>query len=218
MAGSAIEHSDGGKAATPQGGLRPAVLLSWLALAIAVGFFGYFLLRAGALDSISQSPQAAPPADVTEEKVTVSTSSISGFDREQQPYTVNAQSAVQDPDEPNIIHLKTVTGKLSRASGQRFTIDAQRGVYDSDGKTLDLAGDVHIISLDRFVAAMPAARVMLEDKQLVTNERVLVTFDGGDIAANGMRISDQGKNIEFLNRVKVRLRSAADKEDKDGND
>ena len=198
--------------------MRRTTLISWVVFGFAVGFFVLFLIQAGTFDALTEYPDAPAPTGVTQEKVVVQTSSISGFDREQQPYTVNAQSAVQDPDKPNIIRLNTVSGKLQKSTGKVFTIDGKKGVYDSDSKTLDLAGDVHIISVGRFVATMAKARVTLLEKQLRTDDSVVVKFDTGDISADGLKITNDGKNIEFLSRVKVRLRAAASKQNKDGND
>ena len=198
--------------------IQPAVVASWLVLGLAIVFFIVFLVQAGTFSVFRDFPEPQPVQDVTQEKVVVSTSSISGFDREKQPYTINSQSAVQDPERANIINLKSISGKLRKSNGTRYSFDAQTGVYDSDSKTLDLAGDVHIISSGRFVASMPSATVSLQDKKLVSDAQVMVQFDSGDIVANGVRISNDGKDILFLNRVKAQLRSATSKENKDGND
>lgn len=210
--------ADQGNGRPYKSALRRPVVLSWLMLGLAAGLFVLFLVQAGTFEDLAAPPSAPAKVDVTQEKVVVGSSSISGFDRQSQPYTVNAQSAVQDPDKPNIINLQTVSGELRKVDGQRFTIDARAGIYDSDSKTLDLAGDVNIVSVGRFVATMPKARVSLTDKELSTKERVVVTFDGGDIVADGVEITNAGKNIRFLARVKAHLRSAAKKENKDGND
>ena len=210
---SAAERSTEGKTR-----LRTPTLLSWLMLGLAAGFFFLFLVQAGTFEGLTALPPEQVEENITQEKVVVGASSISGFDREEQPYTVNSQSAVQDPDEPNIIHLNTVSGELRKSTGRRFTIDAKNGVYNSDSKKLDLVGDVHIISVGRFVATMPRATVTLTDKELSSDERVVVKFETGDIVANGVRITSSGKNIEFLSRVRARLRSASNKENRDGND
>ncbi len=198
--------------------MQPAAIASWLTLALAIAFFILFLVQAGTFSSFSDYPEPAPVKDVTQEKVIVSSSSISGFDREKQPYTINSQSAVQDPERANIINLKTISGRLRKSDGTQYSFDAKTGVYDSDSKTLDLAGDVHIISSGRFVATMPSARVSLQDKQLTSDAQVVVQFDNGDIVANGVRITNDGKDILFVNGVRAHVLSAASKENKDGND
>ncbi len=194
--------------------LRPVVLLSWLALALTVGLLLTFLVQAGMFDTLARQDPVEQPEDLTQEKVVVKSSSLKGFDSEKQPYTIDSITATQDPDKPNLVSLNTVTGKLRKASGQIVTIAADNGVYNSRTKTLNLAGNVRIVSPDRFTATMPTARITLENKQLFTKDHVVVTLKSGDITSDGLKIVDEGKNITFLSRVKAKLRSSADKGNK----
>ena len=61
---------------------------------------------------------------------------------------------------------------------------------------------------------MPTARITLENKELISDDHVVVTLNTGDISANGLRITDNGKNIRFLNGVKAKLKKAAEKENR----
>ena len=193
---------------------RPVVILNWLAVAATIGLIITFLLQAGAFDALTEKPVVQAPKDVTQEKVIVKDSTVKGYDREQQPYTIDAINAAQDPDKPNIIQLQKVTGQLSKPSGQTFTITADNGLYNSRSRTLDLENNVVILSPDRFTARMPTARIILENKELISDDHVVVSLKSGQITANGLRITDDGKNITFLNRVKAKLTQAAAKENK----
>ena len=193
---------------------RPIVVLNWLALALTLGLLATFLLQAGMLQSMMETRKPAPPKDVTQEKVIVKTSTVKGYDLEQQPYTIDAVTAAQDPDQPNLIDLDKVSGELRKASGQVFTIAADTGTYNSRTRTLDLKHNVVIVSKNRFVAKMPTARISLENKELISDDHVVVTLNTGDISANGLRITDNGKNIRFLNGVKAKLKKAAEKENR----
>ena len=193
---------------------RPVVLFNLLALAVTIGLFVTFLVQAGVFEALTTEKPVEKPKTVTQEKVIVKTSTVKGYDSEQQPYTIDAVTAAQDPDEPNIIGLNKVTGELRRSTGQTLTIAADNGIYDSDARTLDLQNNVVIEAKGRFVARMPTARITLENKELITDDNVVVTLNSGDITANGLRVTDNGKNIRFLNRVKGRLNPAAQKENK----
>ena len=190
------------------------MVLNWLALALTIGLFATFLIQAGLFDLFAAKRAVEQPKDVTQEKVVVRSSSVNGFDREDQPYTIDSVTAAQDPDQPNLIALSGISGKLRKASGQEVTIASHNGVYDSDAKVLDLKGDVEIVSKDRFVAKMPRARITLDNKQLFTEDDVVVTLKSGDITSRGLKILDDGKNITFLSRVKAKLRYAGEKENK----
>ena len=193
---------------------RPVVVLNWLAVLLTLGLLVAFLYQAGAFGALTKTKTIIPPKDVTQEKVIVKQSTVKGYDREDQPYTIDAVSANQDPDQPNIIQLQQVTGLLRKASGNQFTITADSGVYNSRDRTLDLQDNIVIVSPGRFTAKMPKARITLENKELISDDHVVVTLNSGEITANGVRIADDGKNITFLNRVKAKLRQAANKENK----
>ena len=125
---------------------RPIAVMNWLALALTIGLLATFLVQAGMLETMMTPAKVTKPKDVTQEKVIVKTSTVKGYDGEQQPYTIDAVSAAQDPDQPNIIGLDQVTGELRKASGQVFTIAADNGVYNSRTRTLDLQNNVVIVS------------------------------------------------------------------------
>ena len=52
---------------------------------------------------------------------------------------------------------------------------------------------------------MDKANIVVEEKRLVSNSPVAVTFSGGTVNANGMQITDDGARILFLNGVKARF-------------
>jgi hypothetical protein len=60
---------------------------------------------------------------------------------------------------------------------------------------------------------MEKAHIEMEKKNLVANVPVLVEMGSGTITANGLKISNDGKNILFLNGVKARFTEAAKKGD-----
>jgi hypothetical protein len=45
--------------------------------------------------------------------------------------------------------------------------------------------------------------VFLDEKRLVTDAPVMVKMNRGKIAANGAEITESGKRVVFLNRVRV---------------
>ena len=92
-----------------------------------------------------------------------------------------------------------------RAAGTEFTITAETGLYDTEAKKLDLTGNVILEQKDRFKARMDRANVVVEEKRLVSESPVAVTFSSGTINANGMQITDDGARILFLNGVKTRF-------------
>jgi lipopolysaccharide export system protein LptC len=143
----------------------------------------------------------------------VKSSTITGLDSEKQPYSISASTAVQDKDKPNFINLDQVSGATSRTDGEKITFQSQKGLYNSDGKTLDLDRDVVIASAGRFTARMDKAHVVVEEKRLTSAVPVVVELNNGTINANGVEISNDGNNIVFLNGVKAHFEKSQSKGD-----
>jgi lipopolysaccharide export system protein LptC len=143
---------------------------------------------------------------VSHEQVTVRDSTITGLDKQNRPYSISANGAVQDKEKPNFIALDEVSGATNRNTGEAITFESRKGLYDSDVKALDLITDVVIKSAGRFTARMDKARVIVAEKRLTSNVPVTVEFTSGTIDANGVEISNDGNNIVFLNGVKARFR------------
>jgi LPS export ABC transporter protein LptC len=192
---------------TAQRALRRAALargLTWLAAALGAGFVVVFLVQAGLFTALlPQEP--APPPEVLPDQITAVQSTVSGIDREQQPYEVKAKRGWQDDKNPVLVHLEEPEGLFRRAAGTEYSITANTGLYDTGTKKLDLAGNVLLERKDRFQARMERALVVVEEKRLVSEGPVAVSFGSGTVNANGMQITDDGGRILFLNGVKARF-------------
>jgi lipopolysaccharide export system protein LptC len=183
-------------------GFALVVAVVLLAFAYQAGFFSLFTL-----------PQPQRPASQPAEQITVSHSTITGFDQQQQPYSVTAQSAIQDKDVPNHIHLNALSGNIRRGNGDTIDVKANSGLYDTEGKTLDLSGAVEIISKGKFIARMDKAHVIVKEKRLVANTPVAVEMPNGTIDAKALQITNDGNNILFFNGVHARFKSSGAKGD-----
>jgi LPS export ABC transporter protein LptC len=186
---------------------RFAQFISIALIAVAVLFTLLFFYQAGFFSVLM--PKQQPPAPVVEKAQQISSraSRVSGFDREQQPYEIAASEGFQDKDKPNLVHLQDLTGTLRRISGKTYEIEANTGLYDTKTKQIDLEGDVRIVEPGRLTATMSKALVQVESKSLDADVPVEVVMNGGNsrISAGGMKISDDGKTILFLNGVKARF-------------
>lgn len=186
-----------------------APLLSYASVGLAAAIAIAFFYQAGMFEALVPKEAPAPPKIDNPEQISAKESTVNGLDREQQPYEIAAESALQDKDAPNKVHLDRVTGKFRRTSGEVVEVEARKALYDSDTKLLDLDGDVRIVSKGRFTALMDKARVITENKALTSSVPVDVDFGSGTVHANGIEITNDGKRIVFLNRVKAIFKSAA---------
>lgn len=181
-----------------------ARFISWLAAALGLGLVLAFLAQAGLFSVFLPKPQVPPPS-VKPDQITATQSTVSGVDKQKQPYEVRARSGSQDNATPTLVHLEQPEGVFHRAGGAEYTIRADRGLYDTHVKMLDLDGNVALEQKDRFTARMAKAKVLVEDKKLMSDSPVAVTFTSGTVNANGMQITDDGDRILFLNGVRARF-------------
>lgn len=192
--------------------VRLSRLLSWLAGLIGLAFVGAFLYQAGLFHALLPADTPAPPA-VHPDQISAANSTVNGIDQENQPYQVSAVRGWQDEKTPTLVHLETVTGTFRKANGVEYAMTAATGLYDTTVKGLDLKGSVTVVQKDRFTAVMDSAHVMAKEKSLTSDVPVDVTFGSGTIHANGMKITDDGARILFLNGVKAHFQAAPAKGD-----
>ncbi len=192
---------------------RGSQVLGWLVILGIVGIVGVFLAQAG-LFSFLLPDEATPPKPVPNpDQITATDSTVSGIDRENQPYDVKAERGWQDETTPTLVHLETVEGHFRRLSGAEYTIRSGTGTYDTKLKSLELAGNVVIVQKDRFTARMDKAHVDVEEKKLTSDAAVDVSFANGTVRSNGIEISGDGTRILFLKGVKATFNAGSAKGD-----
>ena len=206
-----MTRSHGQRAARRHNRPRMSRIFSWLALAVTGVFAIIFFQQAGAFKSWTGTRAPVDSKKALPGQMAASSSTFTGFDKNQQPYKINAQSALQDEKDQNLVHLKKVSGQFRRTGGENLLLAANRALYDSDAKTLKLTGDVKLASQGRYTARMQEALVTVKSRQLVANVPVVVTFENGIIYANRLEITDGGKRILFSKRIKARFGGAGKK-------
>jgi lipopolysaccharide export system protein LptC len=182
---------------------RRARVASWALFGLAAALAAVFVVHIARFESAAPTRPVAETAAPVSTEVVVTDSRLTGYDRERQPYSVTAESAVQDSAEPNRVRLTGVTGELHRTSGDTLGLAARTALFDSKTDVLQLDGDVTLQSAGRFVAEMAKAHVTLADKRLRSQGPVRVTFDRGLITAGGLEITEDGNRVVFFDRARV---------------
>ncbi len=201
--------------------LTPAKIVSWLVLTATAVLLAVFIWKTGMFASLfSKKPETIVNMPLPDQ-VSSGISTITGFDKDKQPYKLTAQSVLQDEKVSDLAHLGKITGFLRKNSGKKLQLSARGGEYHKGKKILDLIGNIKIISQGEYTAYLEKARVTLKEKRLYAKVPVTVVFDRGIIRANGVDITDNGNRVLFFNGVKTSFNSSAasvsdDKADKKG--
>ncbi|MBR2412254.1 MAG: LPS export ABC transporter periplasmic protein LptC [Alphaproteobacteria bacterium] len=87
--------------------------------------------------------------DIVSKQFKMSGASFVGIDKNGEPFKIRAKTGYQEYDNPDIIYLDTVSGRINRTSdGKKITddISAKTGQYHRTNRTITLIGDVHVDS------------------------------------------------------------------------
>lgn len=192
---------------------RLAPLLSWIAALGGLAFVVVFLVQAGLFAYLVPKEKVTPPDVDNPDQITSYDSTITGVDKENQPYELKAKRGWQDKDRPELFHLEEVAANFRKSTGEAYNVTSRAARYDSKLKEADLEGAIVITQADRFTAIMEKAHVAVRDKKLTSDVPVEVTFGNGTIRANGLQITNDGADILFLNGVKAHFETAPAKGD-----
>lgn len=182
-----------------------ARVASWVAAIAGAGVAALFLVQAGTFRSLGPDTADSPPLIEKPDQITATDSTVKGVDRQNQPYEVSAQRGWQDKDMPHVVHLEHLTAAFRKPGGKVYNVTAPTGIYDTKLKQMDLSGQIVITEGPRFTARLLQARVMVEDKSLVSDAPVDVDLADGKITASGLQITHDGDRILFLNGVKAQF-------------
>ena len=146
------------------------------------------------------------------DKVTMEHPKMTGVRRDGRPYEVTAEAGVQHPREPNRMELSKLDAKMRLSDDGETRITGDAGIYDSGAQSLDLAGNVHIISAG-YDLAMQNAKMDFKTNAMFSQKPVQLTFKDGWVHADSMNMADNGAQITFIGNVQSQFNQAAESAD-----
>lgn len=120
-------------------------------------------------------------------------------------YDVSAQRAVQNIQNPKIIALEGVSGRIEMADGSWAKIESEKGVYDGTREWLTLDGTVTVTTSSGWHAVGPHAEADLKDGRIVSDKRVRISGRSGWIESDGLDIADGGRHLKFDGDVRMQF-------------
>ena len=122
---------------------------------------------------------------------------ISGFEGTRHAYEVTAAKAIQDLDNPKVFTLVDISAKVGVGADDTATIDANKGIYDSNSKALTLEDGITIVTTKGRKANFIDAAIDLEKGDLASDKALTISGAEGTITAKSIRVVDRGKRITF---------------------
>lgn len=179
-------------------------ILKWflpISVFMVVGFFILFLQGPSVVpDNVSITSVA-----VESGKLVMVDPVMDGFTKDQKPYQVKAERALQDVLVPDIIELQKMQANLPFADDKAAILTATAGVMDNGKNILTLSDGVELVTDDGMVVKLKNAIVNIGEGSMQTTEPVDIKREGMAITANQMDVVNGGKNLSFQDRVRVTL-------------
>lgn len=179
---------------------RMKVALPVIAVLLAIGFFGYSYLASPARVAVDVASSA-----VADGKLVMASPKLEGVTKNNLPYSMTAARALQNLDATGIIELEDINAKLPLDARNTATIEAQRGVYDRDKNTLEIATPIKVTTTDGMMARLNSASIDIGKGDMKTGEPVDIAVQGARITADSMTILENGKVLVFERRVRMQI-------------
>ena len=118
-------------------------------------------------------------------------------------YDVSAARAFQNIQNPKIIGLEGITGRIEMADGTWAKIESTKGVYDGTREWLTLDGSVVVTTSSGWRAGSEHAEVDLTNGRVVSDRRVLIAGRNGSIESDRIDVGDGGHRLLFEGNVRM---------------
>ena len=177
--------------------LRRLILLGALAGCLALIAFVVF----DPLRAIVPANVTLDSAGLTGSRVTMNKPKMSGFRKDGRPYDFTAETAVQDLKVPNVLELNRLDAHVTMSDKGVAHVTADVGIYDSSKETMELNGNIHIVSDSGYDVRMKKAHVEFKGGAVTSDAPVTVQMSTGTVAADAMHMADNGAEISFEGNV-----------------
>lgn len=140
--------------------------------------------------------------NISTKSLTIDKPRFSGFNGTARSYDISAARAIQDLANPKIVRLEEIGGSFGVDAGSA-TLSAKAGVYDSTAQLLTLKDGIAVKTSNGIAVSLEEAVVDFDKKTLTSQKPVVITSAVAKVHANGVRIDQGGRKINFENGVSV---------------
>lgn len=141
-------------------------------------------------------------------KVVMETPKLAGYRKDNSPYEVTADSALQDVRNPTQIELVQMVARVLMKSEGWININAKSGLFDQQKEKLKLVDDVKIRTDSGYDIRMRTADIDFKAGTVNSREPVKVNLGTTTIDADTLDVKDNGALITFEGRVHALIENA----------
>lgn len=118
-------------------------------------------------------------------------------------YDVSAAKAFQKIEDPKVINLEGIDGRLEMADGVSARIEAGKGLYDGTHENLTLQGSVKVTTSNGWVATSGSAAIDLTTGGIRAAETVRIAGPTATIESDTLDLTESGHRAVFAGSVRM---------------
>jgi lipopolysaccharide export system protein LptC len=141
-------------------------------------------------------------------KVKMETPRLTGYRKDNRPYEVNAEAALQDIRNPTEVELVTLTARLQMEREGWVTVNAKTGLFNTQAERLKLIDDVRVRTETGYDIHMQNADIDFKAGTVVSKQPVKVNLGATTVDADSLDVKDNGALIVFDGRVRAVIENA----------
>lgn len=177
--------------------LLPAIAVG---LILLVALWPQYLLEGGRFQIVADSS-----GDAGIDRLSMVNPRFRGSDEQNRPFTVSAESAVQDLKDDNLILLARPQAEMKLEDGAGVALMAAQGSYRRDSEILNLSGGVDLRHDRGYQIHTPSAAIDLRGGTAQGHEPVAAEGPFGTLHAEGFRVAERGDIVEFTGKSRLIL-------------
>ena len=121
---------------------------------------------------------------------------LTGYTKDERPYTLTARSAAKDLTNPDALELTDITTTIVMQDGRNVELTATEGFYDGKAETIRLFKGV-VVSSPEYEVRLRDALVNVRAGSVVSDNPVEVKMLQGTVTANRLEVTESGSVIRF---------------------
>jgi lipopolysaccharide export system protein LptC len=179
---------------------RLKVLLPVGAGLISLAFVGVAIVRAYLPENVS-----IESARIENGKIVMERPAISGRNSDGINYSMIANRALQDIENPNKISLEDVKAAVPLSDDVIARVTATGADFDRGADLLNLTAPFDVNLSNGITARFQSARLDIPGGLMNTPDPVNISMKEGSIVADSLKITDKGHTITLVGQVRVHL-------------
>ena len=172
--------------------LRVAIPVCIIVVVAAFGAYKWF----DPMRVLARLPVGTDGVVISGSKVIMRQPRLSGYTKDERPYTVSAKSAAKDLTKPDLLELDDIRTAIVMPGGGNVEVTAKNGLYDGKAETIQLTQDV-VVASPEYEVLLREALVNVRAGSVVSEQPVEVRMLQGTINANRFEVRESGAVIRF---------------------